>query len=209
LRELANASKPHIVIPVRRAVLILASVALVAVVVIGLTQAGQDEPSASEAPPFDLAEAKQRLAGAPAPLAALHDQSNQLLTGGTEAFEERIAELEGHPTVVNKWASWCGPCRSEFPVFQQVATERGKQIAFVGVNSKDKRPAAEKFLAERPLPFPSYEDPDDEIAAGIDAAKVAPVTVFIDDRGEIAFVHTGEYRSAQELEADIDRYLGA
>jgi cytochrome c biogenesis protein CcmG, thiol:disulfide interchange protein DsbE len=194
---------------VRRLLPIIAAVALIAVVAIGLTQAGGDAADEPEAPPFDLTEAQAQLAGAPAPLAALHEQSNELLTGGTKAFEQRIDELKGHPAVVNKWASWCGPCRSEFPVFQQVATERGKQIAFLGVNSKDKRPAAEKFLSERPLPFPSYEDPDDEIASGIDAAKVAPVTVFIDDRGDIAFVHTGEYRSADELEADIDRYLGA
>jgi cytochrome c biogenesis protein CcmG, thiol:disulfide interchange protein DsbE len=198
-----------IVSQVRRLLWILAAVALVAVLVIGLTQAGDDSTSEADAPRFDLEAAQRQLAGAPAPLADLHAQSNRLLDGGTEAFEERIEQLEGHPAVVNKWASWCGPCRSEFPVFQQVATERGKEIAFLGVNSKDKRPAAEKFLAERPLPFPSYEDPDDEIASGLEAAKVAPVTVFIDERGDIAFVHTGEYRDAQELEADIDRYLGA
>jgi cytochrome c biogenesis protein CcmG, thiol:disulfide interchange protein DsbE len=193
---------------VRRLLWIIAAVALAGVLAIGLSQAGGDVET-TEAPPFDLEAAQRQLTGAPAPLAALHEQSNELLDGGTKAFERRIDQLEGHPAVVNKWASWCGPCRSEFPVFQEVATERGKEIAFLGVNSKDKRPAAEKFLAERPLPFPSYEDPDDEIASGIDAAKVAPVTVFIDERGEIAFVHTGEYRDAQELEADIDRYLGA
>ena len=194
---------------VRRLLPFLAAAALVVVLVVGLTQAGGDSPEQPEAPPFDLAEAQQELAGAPAPLAALHAQSNELLDGGTKAFEQRIDDLKGHPAVVNKWASWCGPCRAEFPIFQQVATDRGKEIAFLGVNSKDKRPAAERFLAERPLPFPSYEDPDDRIASEIDAAKVAPVTVFIDDRGEIAFVHTGEYRAADELEADIDRYLGA
>ena len=194
---------------VRRLLPFLAAAALVVVLVVGLTQAGGDSPEQPEAPSFNLAEAQQELAGAPAPLAALHAQSNELLDGGTKAFEQRIDDLKGHPAVVNKWASWCGPCRAEFPIFQQVATDRGKEIAFLGVNSKDKRPAAERFLAERPLPFPSYEDPDDRIASEIDAAKVAPVTVFIDDRGEIAFVHTGEYRAADELEADIDRYLGA
>jgi cytochrome c biogenesis protein CcmG/thiol:disulfide interchange protein DsbE len=197
------------VFDVRRLLPFLAAAALVAVLVVGLTQAGGDSPSEPEAPPFDLAAAQRQLEGAPPPLAGLHEQSSEVLDGGTKAFEQRIAELEGHPAVVNKWASWCGPCRAEFPVFQQVATERGKEVAFLGLNSKDKRPAAEDFLAERPLPFPSYEDPDDEIARTIDAAKVVPVTVFIDRRGEVAFVHTGEYRSADELEADIDRYLGA
>jgi cytochrome c biogenesis protein CcmG, thiol:disulfide interchange protein DsbE len=194
----------------RRALTVLAAVALVAVVVIGLSQAGGD--SGAETPPaaqaFDLEQAQRELAGAPAPLAALHEQSNAILDGGREAFDQRLQELEGTPTVVNKWASWCGPCRAEFPIFQQVATERGKEVAFLGVNAGDKRPAAEGFLAERPLPYPSYEDPDEVIARELKAAKYFPMTVFVDRRGEVEFVKAGEYRSAAELEADIDRYLG-
>lgn len=194
---------------VRRLLPILAAVALVAVLVIGLTQAGGDSPNEPEAPPFDLDAAQRQLAGAPAPLAALYEQSNQLLDGGTEAFDRRIDGLSGHPAVINKWASWCRPCRSEFPIFQDVATRRGKEIAFLGVNAGDKRPAAENFLTERPLPYPSYEDPDEEIAREIRASKVFPVTVFVDSRGKTAFIKTGEYVTAEDLEADIDRYLGA
>jgi cytochrome c biogenesis protein CcmG/thiol:disulfide interchange protein DsbE len=193
----------------RRLVPIFAAVALVAVLVIGLTQAGGDSPKEPESPPFDLDAARQQLAGSPAPLAALHEQSNELLDGGTDAFEQRLEQLNGHPAVINKWASWCRPCRSEFPIFQQVATRRGGEIAFLGVNAGDKRPAAEGFLAERPLPYPSYEDPDEEIARDIRASKVFPVTVFVDGTGKTAFIKTGEYVTAEELEADIDRYLGA
>jgi cytochrome c biogenesis protein CcmG, thiol:disulfide interchange protein DsbE len=192
----------------RRLVPALAALALVAVLVIGLTQAGKDSPPEQAAPAFDLAQAKRQLAGSPAPLAALHEQSSALLDGGVKAFQSRIDGLAGHPTVVNKWASWCGPCRAEFPIFQQVATERGKEIAFIGVNGGDKRPAAEKFLAARPLPYPSYEDPDEEIAGELKVPKLYPMTVFIDGRGKTAFTKSGEYSSAAELEADIDRYLG-
>ena len=194
----------------RRALTVLAALALVAVVVIGLLQAGgEDEPEGtSAARAFDLEQAKRDLAGAPAPLTALHEQSNAILDGGLDAFDQRLQALDGIPTVVNKWASWCGPCRAEFPIFQQVATERGKEVAFLGVNAADKRPAAEGFLAERPLPYPSYEDPDEEIARELKAAKYFPMTVFMDRRGEVEFVKAGEYRSAAELEADIDRYLG-
>jgi thiol-disulfide isomerase/thioredoxin len=192
----------------RRLIAVLAALALVAVVVIGLAQAGEEETGSPEqAPAFDLAQAKRDLAGAPPALAALHEQSASILTGGMKAFQTRLDALRGTPVVINKWASWCGPCRAEFPIFQQVAAERGKTVAFLGVNGTDKRPAAERFLAERPLPYPSYEDPDEEIARALKAAKFYPMTIFVDARGRTAFIKAGEYTTRAELEADIDQYL--
>jgi thiol-disulfide isomerase/thioredoxin len=193
---------------VRRALVPLLAVALAAILVIGLTQAGGDADREPAAQKFDLAQAKRQLQGAPAPLAALHDQASTILDGGVDAFDKRMQTLRGHPAVINKWASWCRPCRAEFPIFQQVATERGKELAFLGVNAGDKRPAAEKFLADRPLPYPSYEDPGEDIAQELEAAKYFPVTVFVDARGKTAYIHTGEYTSRGQLETDIDRYLG-
>src|SRR5215208_4802161 len=192
-----------------RALLLLAAVALVAALVIGLTQAGGPEEPAQQDGGFDIARAQRDLEGAPAPLASLHDQANELLPGGTGAFDERLKELRGHPVVVNKWASWCGPCRAELPIFQQIATTRGKEIAFVGVNSRDKRPAAERFAARYPVPYPSYEDPSERIARAIGAPSNFPVTLFVDARGKTVFTHQGGYRTAADLEADIDEHLGA
>jgi cytochrome c biogenesis protein CcmG, thiol:disulfide interchange protein DsbE len=194
----------------RRALWIACALALIAVVAIGLSQAGGDEEpgGAATTQRFDLDSARARLEGAPAPLAALHAQSNELLDGGRKAFEARRDELEGTPMVINKWASWCGPCRAEFPYFQAVATARGKETAFLGVNSGDKRPAAEKFLREFPLPYPSYEDPDEDIARAIEAPANYPMTVFVDSKGK-TFVKPGGYASEAALAADIDRYLGA
>jgi thiol-disulfide isomerase/thioredoxin len=138
----------------------LAALALVAAVVVGLSQAGSGDDPAASPPRFDLAEAKRQLRGAPAPLARLHADASELLDGA--GFEASMEQLEGRPMVINKWASWCRPCRAEFPVFQRVATERGKEIAFLGLNAGDERPAAQRFLAEQPLPYPSYEDPEEE-----------------------------------------------
>jgi cytochrome c biogenesis protein CcmG, thiol:disulfide interchange protein DsbE len=192
----------------RRALWIVAAAGLIAVLVIGLTQAG-DRAASGGAPAqrFDVGAAKRKLAGAPAPLAALYGEADQLLGGGRKAFDARLRTLRGHPVVVNKWASWCGPCRAEFPIFQQVASERGRQMAFMGVNAGDKSPAARKFLAARPLPFPSYEDPSEAISRALEVPSNYPSTVFIDARGKPVFTHTGQYVSVQQLTTDIDRYL--
>jgi cytochrome c biogenesis protein CcmG, thiol:disulfide interchange protein DsbE len=191
----------------RRALVLLAAVALVVVLVIGLTQASRKSEPTGTAARFDLAQAQRRLASAPPPLSGLYRQANRLLGGGHSAFKRRLAELNGHPVVVNKWASWCVPCRAEFPLLENVAAQRGTTVAFVGVNSDDKRPAALGFLRQRPLPYPSYEDPHESIARSIEAPANMPITVFVDRRGKIAFIHPGSFRSEAELTGDIDRYL--
>lgn len=145
------------------------------------------------------------LAGAPAPLAALHDQANELLPGGVEAYEERIAELRGYPIVVNVWASWCVPCRQEFPVLQKLSARYGKKVAFLGLNSEDSDDAATTFLREEPVPYPSYSDPDKEVFGSLGAVGF-PDTAFYDRSGELVYLKQGPYRDDSELEADVRRY---
>ena len=181
---------------------------LTAVLVIGLSQAGSEQPDAPPPKPFDLQAALTRLQGAPPELASLHAESNELLDGGLKAFNARMRALEGTPIVINKWASWCHPCLAEFPIFQQLATERGRSVAFVGINGSDSTDPARKFLAEHPVPYPSYVDPDEEIAQAIKAAKNYPITVFVNPKGEVT-IKQGTYRDAAALDADIDRYAAA
>jgi cytochrome c biogenesis protein CcmG/thiol:disulfide interchange protein DsbE len=146
------------------------------------------------------------LAGAPQPLAALYDQANRLLPGGVEAFRQRLADLNGHPVVVNKWASWCGPCREEMPWFQTLSARLGERIAFLGVNTDDSSDAAQGFLDEFPLPYPSYSDPDGEIADELDATVGFPATAIYDTRGEQVHLQQGQYASQEALASDIRRY---
>jgi thiol-disulfide isomerase/thioredoxin len=146
------------------------------------------------------------LTGAAGPLAALHRQANRLLPGGKSAYEERIAALRGYPAVVNVWASWCGPCRFEFPHFQRAAADYGKRVAFLGIDSEDSDDAASTFLAEAPVPYPSYTDPDKEIADAIGASLGLPDTAFYDRRGRLVYLKQGPYDDEEELRADIVRF---
>jgi thiol-disulfide isomerase/thioredoxin len=147
----------------------------------------------------------QALAGSPPALAALHKQANELLPGGDEAYEKRIASLRGYPVVANVWASWCGPCRIEFPTLQDLSARYGKKVAFLGVNSQDASDAAATFLRDNPVPYPSYSDPDQGIADAI-GSRGLPATAFYDRGGKLVFVKDGQYADRAALEADIRRY---
>ncbi len=146
------------------------------------------------------------LAGSPAPLAALHEQSNRLLSSDNGAYEKRIEALRGYPAVVNVWASWCGPCRFEFPLFQHAAARYGKRVAFLGIDSQDSDDAASTFLEEAPVPYPSYTDPDKGLADALGASLGKPDTAFYDRHGKLVYLKQGPYTDEAELRADIERY---
>jgi len=186
--------------------------ALAVVVVIGLSQSGGTEgPVADDgASRLTVVQARDALADAPAPLGALYRDANRILPSSRKAVEQRIAGLRGTPIVVNKWASWCGPCRAEFPYFQSVAGQLGKRVAFVGLNAGDNREDAEGFLRSFPLPYPSLEDPNEKAAFALGASSNFPITLFYDAGGKQTFVHQGGYATQDALVQDIERYaLGA
>jgi thiol-disulfide isomerase/thioredoxin len=141
-----------------------------------------------------------------APPAPPQPDEAQLLDGGREAFEDFIAEQRGSPVVVNKWASWCGPCRAEFPFFASQAERREGEVVFVGVNSSDNDDDARRFLAEYPVPFAHFRDPDLEVAASFNGVQAFPTTAFYDSKGELAYLHQGGYASEAKLAEDIDKY---
>jgi cytochrome c biogenesis protein CcmG/thiol:disulfide interchange protein DsbE len=132
--------------------------------------------------------------------------SASFLPGGVDAFQKKIEKERGKPIVVNKWASWCGPCRVEFPFFRDQAKKRKGEVVFIGVNSNDNRGDAEAFLKEEPVPFKHFEDPKLEIAAEFNAVQAFPSTAFYDSKGELEFVHQGQFKTEQELSEAIDRY---
>jgi cytochrome c biogenesis protein CcmG, thiol:disulfide interchange protein DsbE len=152
-----------------------------------------------------VSDARSELRGSPAALQRLHAQAGQLL-GSTSALSARLHALRGHPVVVNAWASWCDPCRQEFPYLATAAARYGRQIAFVGADINDQSGNARTFLASHPVSYPSYSTS----LSALSPLKVypdgPPQTIFINARGRVVFVHNGEYQSLTALENDIGQY---
>jgi thiol-disulfide isomerase/thioredoxin len=176
-----------------------------AATVLATAGCGAEEPRSAASP----ADYERALADAPAPLDRLYSRPNELLNGGPAAFERTLRGLRGHPVVVNKWASWCGPCRFEFPFFQEQVKKRGKEIAFLGVDSEDAREEAREFLEEFPVPYPSFFDPKSDIAERLGSERNFPTTTFYDTGGELVYTKPGGYASEAALEDDIREYAVA
>lgn len=134
------------------------------------------------------------------------DSGGVLRGGGVSAFEAELRRAEGIPVVVNQWASWCSPCKAEFPLLRDVARDLEGKVRFLGVNSRDARQDAEAFLAKEPTGFPHFDDPDAKIARAMRAGRSWPSTAFYDATGELVYTHQGAYRTAKDLLEDIDRY---
>ena len=129
-----------------------------------------------------------------------------LLEGGTAALHARLAALKGYPVVINKWASWCQPCKEEFAAFQRVSAEYGRRVAFIGIDSGDSdRAKALGFLKSFPVSYPSYYDASEDLGLQLTDSTLTPATVFIPLHGR-PYIRAGEYPSAAKLRRDVERY---
>jgi cytochrome c biogenesis protein CcmG/thiol:disulfide interchange protein DsbE len=147
---------------------------------------------------------ERALAGSPAPLAALHAQSSQLL-GNDAALNDRIHALRGHPVVINVWESFCQPCQAEFGLFADASVQFGRRVAFLGADANDNASSARAFLFQHPVSYPSYQVRGSQLSplAAIDGY---PTTIFINSAGKVVYTHTGQYNSQGTLDADISHY---
>ncbi|MDT0300544.1 TlpA family protein disulfide reductase [Streptomonospora wellingtoniae] len=107
-----------------------------------------------------------------------------------------LADYRGDVLVLNFWASWCGPCRSEVPVLNEVHSEnKDAGVAFLGVNIKDNRAAAKAFEENQDVEYPSlYDQPGKVAQAFRDTVPPAaiPSTLVVDRQGRIAARVIGE-----------------
>lgn len=123
-----------------------------------------------------------------------------------EGNERKLSEFEGRPVVLNFWASWCGPCKSEMPDFEEAYQKYGENIHFLMVNctdgSRETVEIAKVFIEDAGYTFPVYFDTTYE-AASLYGASSIPLTYFIDANGDLVTYGRGAL-SAELLQRGID-----
>lgn len=124
-----------------------------------------------------------------------------------EHFDAVIRASGGLPTVVNVWASWCIPCRSEAPLFRKAASDYEGRVRFLGLDTGDSLGAAEAFVEEFGIPYANGFDPESEVMRHLKVLGL-PTTFFHRPDGDLAFVHNGEIRG-DELDRKIQDLLAA
>jgi thiol-disulfide isomerase/thioredoxin len=120
----------------------------------------------------------------------------------------RLAGLRGTPTVVNVWASWCGPCREELTLFADLAGSAGTAVRVLGVDATDDPPSALSLLTDAGVHYASVRDDTGVTKAPMGWGSGLPVTYFVDAEGRVAFTRHGAIASADEMNRLVAEHLG-
>jgi thiol-disulfide isomerase/thioredoxin len=125
----------------------------------------------------------------PAPQFTLDGRSGQI----------SLAQYKGQVVMINFWASWCGPCRQEMPLLENIYKKYNKLgFTLLGVNVEPDSKAADEWLKQTPVSFPILYDRDSKVSKLYDVAGM-PSTVIIDRKGNVRVLHKG-YKPGDENE---------
>jgi len=126
--------------------------------------------------------------GHPAPEFALKNLSGQMV---------RLSDFKGKPVLINFWATWCGPCRAEFPELERASAEDAGKLVIIGVNSTalDQPAAVKSFAAEMGATFPIVLDETGQVSK-MYQIKGLPTSFFIDRNGVVNEVFVGPVNKA-------------
>jgi peroxiredoxin len=181
------------------AALAVAIIVAVGVIASAFALSGDDEPASREVPTDSATTRGVAEAGDAAP-----DFTLTTLDGGTV----RLSELRGQPVIVNFWASWCQPCRKEFPVLADALAEHeADELAVVGVTYRDIESDSRAFVEEMDAIWPQGVDGDGAVAETY-GVRAIPLTFFIAADGRITDRIFGGV-SASEMDEALDELLPA
>ena len=117
-----------------------------------------------------------------------------------------LSKLQGHPVLINFWASWCEPCRAEMPEIVRAYEAHkpdGLVVLAINMTFQDSLPEAQAFAKEFHMPFPVLLDDTGAVARDAYRVPVLPMSFFIDRKGVIAHCQIGAMNGKQ-----LDTFVG-
>ena len=172
----------------RRRIAVAGTATLVIMIVVALLQ-GMSQPAATTTSPL------VGRTGKPAPPFTLSS-----LAHGARKLS--LSSFRGHPLVVNFWASWCVPCRTEMPLLEQAYRNEGGRVQFLGIDSNDTTGAARSFVKQVGVTYPVVVDGTGNVAINYGLFGL-PTTIFISSSGTITGRIIGQVHDASTLQAAL------
>lgn len=128
--------------------------------------------------------------------------------GGLDEGETiELEDLSGRPVVVNFWASWCDPCKTEAPLLESIwQSHRDRGVLFLGVDTEDLTESARRFASDYGLTYPSLRDGTDATKRRWQATGV-PETFILDAEGRIAAHIIGEVTRPEQITTPLEQLL--
>lgn len=124
-----------------------------------------------------------------------------------DGSELRLSDLKGQVVMINFWATWCGPCRQEMPLLQQLQVKyEPLGFTLVGINVEPESAGARTWLEKVPVTFPILFDRQNQVAERF-GVQGMPSSVFIDRSGKVRYVHRGYQPGDESKYADMVRSL--
>jgi peroxiredoxin len=122
-----------------------------------------------------------------------------------EGEDTSLSQLQGRPVLLNFWATWCGPCRSEMPFLQQVHQDRPEdEMVLLAINVGEGSSQVSQFMESAGFTFTVLLDKQAAVAQKYNVTGI-PATFFIDREGVIQDVQVGAFQSQAEIENILNR----